>query len=62
MSRTGPGAPPKDWQKTLQAAVLQILTPEQQARWRDMTGEPFTSRVFLMGPGGFGMGPPRPKN
>jgi serine/threonine protein kinase len=47
--------------------IAQVLTAEQAARWKDMTGEPFTGRAFKFGPpphggpprGGFGRGGPR---
>jgi eukaryotic-like serine/threonine-protein kinase len=57
-----PGPPAKfDWTQTMEnirAKSTEVLTREQQARWRELTGPPFRGRVFPPGPGGFGMPPP----
>ena len=35
----GPDARWNQWQRTI-AEILKILTPEQQARWNELTGKP----------------------
>ena len=38
--------------------LLAVLTPEQKARWNEMTGDPFRGQVQVEPPSGFG--PMRP--
>jgi serine/threonine protein kinase len=70
----GPGPPrkggwkggPESW-KSVHAKVMDVLTAEQRAKWRELTGEPFLAEVRFgpprFGPPGgprgrFGPGPP----
>jgi eukaryotic-like serine/threonine-protein kinase len=39
--------------------ALEVLTPEQRAKWNEMTGEPFRGELRYGGPGGPGFGPGR---
>ncbi|MES1213192.1 MAG: hypothetical protein ABUL64_01265, partial [Singulisphaera sp.] len=44
-------------QQTVQQA-LEILTPQQQAKWQDLTGKPIAGGITLGPPGPFGPPPP----
>jgi serine/threonine protein kinase len=56
-----PGRPPR-LEETMRLAadkVQKLLTPEQAASWKDMTGQPFKGGPLFMGqPPGFGRGGP----
>jgi serine/threonine protein kinase len=61
-ARRGMSGPKDARQDALRAAgeqVLNVLTAEQKARWKDMTGEPFRGTVRLEFGGPFGPGGPR---
>jgi serine/threonine protein kinase len=51
----GPGGPPKPPEQPAADRIAAVLTAEQAARWKEMTGEPFQGRAFTFGPPG---GPP----
>jgi hypothetical protein len=64
--RPGHGGPEVDW-KQVNEQVLQVLTPDQRARWQRMLGEPFRGHIRPgtpfgpKGPDRGSKGPPGPK-
>ena len=59
-----PGGPrPEDWKKAADSwrnardRVLAVLTADQEARWRELTGEPFKGEIRLLFPSSFGLRP-----
>jgi serine/threonine protein kinase len=59
-----PGGPrPEDWKKAADTwtnardQVLAVLTPDQLARWQELTGEPFEGEIRLLFPSSFGLRP-----
>jgi serine/threonine protein kinase len=57
--RPGPrGKKSDDWGKALKEQLLGVLTDEQKAKWKELTGEPFKGEI-RHGPSG-GHGPPPP--
>jgi hypothetical protein len=57
-----PGKHPNDMRKEAIERILNMLTDEQRARWRELIGKPFVWRKMDFRPGPFGPGPggPRP--
>jgi hypothetical protein len=42
-----------EMRKSAASKAQEMLTPEQQTKWKEMTGEPFTGKIQMMGrPGG----------
>jgi serine/threonine protein kinase len=59
-----PGGPrPEDWKKaadswrTARDQALAVLTPDQEAKWKELTGEPFKGEIRLPFPSSFGLRP-----
>jgi serine/threonine protein kinase len=59
-----PGGPrPEDWKKAADSwkaahdRVMAVLTAEQEARWKELTGEPFKGEIRLPFPSSFGLRP-----
>jgi serine/threonine protein kinase len=59
-----PGGPrPEDWKKaadswrTARDQALAVLTADQEARWKELTGEPFKGEIRLPFPSSFGLRP-----
>jgi hypothetical protein len=48
--RPRPGHPPGPTRKQIHDQVLQVLRPEQRARWQEMLGEPFQGDIRSGGP------------
>ncbi len=53
--RGGPPHPMEEYVKQAVESILDLLTPEQKAKWRELTGEPFTGAISCPAPpGSFG--------
>jgi hypothetical protein len=63
-SQRRPGGPqPEDWKKAADSwriardQVLAVLTADQKARWKELTGEPFKGEIRTLFPSSFGLRP-----